>query len=1021
MANDGASAAASTVPTKRRRTNSMDKNVGQHRPRDDDQDTPMPEAAPYENGASKAITSSDSAESSKQWQETIEKVVKSVVSIRFSQVSAFDTEGPETSEATGFIVDAERGYILTNRHVACAGPFVGHAICENHEEVEVFPVYRDPIHDFGILKFDPKAIKYMPVIALPIRPELVRVGLEIRVVGNDAGEKLSILAGFISRTDRNAPEYGDLTYCDFNTNYIQAAASATGGSSGSPVIALDGSVVALQAGGRTAAATDFFLPLDRPLRALQCIQQEKPITRGTIQTQFLHKPFDECRRLGLSAETEADVRGKFPEEIGMLVAEVVLEGGPAWDSLQEGDIMISLNGQLCTKFIPLESTLDESVGKDVEIVVQRGGQNLTFTLSVGDKHAITPDRYVEFSGAKFNNLSYQLARSYAIPVKGVYVCEPAGAFRLDGPDHGWIVESVDHKPVPDLDTFITVVREIPDRARVVVQYRSIHDMHSISTSVVQIDRHWSASFRLAVRNDKTGLWDFTDLGKPRPPVELKPRTARFVQMDKSLGAAGSLVKSFVKVHYYMPCRLDGFPRSRKSGTALVVDKERGLCVVSRSNVPFDMGDLSLTFADSIIVPGKIVFLHPTQNFGFIQYDPKLIGETPVEQAQFSEKEIEQGHTVSFVGFNHNNRIVATKTSVADVTAVTIPQNSTPRFRAVNLDSISVDSNLAAQCGSGVLADEEGKVQALWLTYLGERTQNGHDTEYRMGLPIGSIYPVLERLKQGKRVNLRILGVELFSVLMSTARNMGLSDDWVRKVEEANPVRHQLFMVRRVEAGYERVLEDGDLILAINGQPITRTRELDVQYDNEVLDITVLRKSEVVELKVPTLSADTLETDRVVFCFGALLQPPHHAVRQQSKKLHSGIYISGRSRGSPAYEGSGGGLVPTMWITHVDETPTPDLTTFLDVVRPIPDNTYVRIKTMSFDNVPFVISLRKREHYFPTVELVKDESAECGWRAIKIGKDGEEEEGIVVHVDGLVEDSVEMVEDACEPEVQEPEE
>lgn len=36
------------------------------------------------------------------------------------------------------------------------------------------PVYRDPVHDFGILKFDPKAIKYMPVKALTLRPDLAK-------------------------------------------------------------------------------------------------------------------------------------------------------------------------------------------------------------------------------------------------------------------------------------------------------------------------------------------------------------------------------------------------------------------------------------------------------------------------------------------------------------------------------------------------------------------------------------------------------------------------------------------------------------------------------------------------------------------------------------------------------------------------------------------------------------------------------------------------------------------------------
>jgi S1-C subfamily serine protease len=105
-----------------------------------------------------------------EWQDTIKKVVSNVVAIRFCQTCSFDTDPALTSEATGFVVDSERGYILTNRHVVGSGPFWGHCVFDNHEEVDCYPVYRDPVHDFGLLKYDPKALKYMKADGLTLDP-----------------------------------------------------------------------------------------------------------------------------------------------------------------------------------------------------------------------------------------------------------------------------------------------------------------------------------------------------------------------------------------------------------------------------------------------------------------------------------------------------------------------------------------------------------------------------------------------------------------------------------------------------------------------------------------------------------------------------------------------------------------------------------------------------------------------------------------------------------------------------------
>ncbi|KAI1639783.1 Pro-apoptotic serine protease NMA111 [Biscogniauxia mediterranea] len=930
-----------------------------------------------------------------EWQATIENVVQSVVSIRFCQTCSFDTDSACASEATGFVVDAEKGYIVTNRHVVGAGPFWGYVVFDNHEEVDAYPVYRDPVHDFGILRFDPKAIKYMPVTALTLRPDLAKVGVEIRVVGNDAGEKLSILSGVISRLDRNAPEYGE-GYSDFNTCYYQANAAASGGSSGSPVVNIDGFAIALQAGGRSdGASTDYFLPLDRVLRALRCIQEGKPVERGTIQCQFLMKPFDECRRLGLSPNWEKAVREAFPKETNMLVAEIVLPEGPSYSKIEEGDVLLKVNGEMITQFTRLDDILDSSVGKTVRVTLQRGGEDVDIDIEVGNLHDITPDRFVTVAGASFHDLSYQQARLYGIACKGggVFVCESSGSFRFDSADNGWMIQSVDQKKTPDLNTFIEVLKQIPDRKRVVVTYKHLRDLHTLNTTIINVDRHWSTKMCLAVRNDATGLWDFEDLADPIPQEPPVPRKGAFIQLEHtSHPAVAELVRSFVRVNCSMPLKLDGFPRNRKWGMGLVIDAEKGLVVISRAVVPYDLCDIWITIADSIVVQGKVIFMHPLQNYAIIQYDPALV-DAPVLSARLGNETITQGASTTFIGYNRSGRIVHAATTVTEVTAVAIPANSgAPRYRATNVDAITVDTNLSGQCGSGVLVDKSGTVQALWLTYLGERSHGSRDEEYHLGLATPTLLPVISQIQKGHVPKLRMLSMEFRAIAMSQARVMGVSESWIEKVSSVNKHCHQLFMIskRTFERGsHPSVLLEGDIVLTLNGKMITRVSELDVMYSHEVLDAVIVRESQEMRLQVPTVPADDVETDHAISFCGAILHVPHLAVRQQISKLHSEVYVSARSRGSPAYQY---GLAPTNFITHVNGKPTPDLKTFLENVVKIPDNTYFRLRAMTFDNVPWVITMKKNEHYFPTMEWIKDGSDPCGWKRVTYKSDGHVVEG-----------------------------
>ncbi|KAG1459337.1 hypothetical protein G6F56_006183 [Rhizopus delemar] len=643
--------------------------------------------------------------------------------------------------------------------------------------------------------------------------------------------------------------------------------------------------------------------------------------------------------------------------------------------LEEGDILVTMNGEYVTKFVPFEDTLDSNVTKEIIVEIERGGKPMQLKINVGSLHDVTPDRYVEYGGAILHELSYQLASHYCVPCRGVYVADPAGVFRLDG-DDGWIIKAVDDKETPNLNAFIEVMKGIPDYARVSCVYYSIADVHTILGSIIHIDRHWS-SFRLAVRNDVSGLWDFTELGDPLPPAALVPTTKKIIELDDCIGPSKSLIRCLVKIHFRTPCRLDGFPYNNRHGSGVIVDKERGFVVVGRGIVPNALGDITITIADSIVIPARVLFLHPTHNYSIIQYDPKALGDTNVMSAPISDKKISQGHNVILVAYNHNRRPVFVRTVATEISCDTIPPNGTPRYRAMNLELITLETPLASFCPAGVLADEEGKLQGLWLNFLGESV-NGRESEYSLGVNISIIRPILERLRQGEsNLVLRSLKTEFMVPSMASLYSMGLSDDWINKVEEANPNKHQLFMVRGTEANSESaaVLKELDVLLAINGKVATRMSDIDVQYEADELDLTILREKKEMTVKVKTNTISGDGTSRVVFWAGAALQEPHQAVLQQSKTTPSQIYVTSAHNGSPACMY---GLEATMWITHICDQKVNTLDDLIQQVKDIPDGTYVRVRCIDFDNVPVMLSLKMMNHYFPLTDLARNSEATCGW-------------------------------------------
>ena len=124
----------------------------------------------------------------------------------------------------------------------------------------------------------------------------------------------------------------------------------------------------------------------------------------------------------------------------------------------------------------------------------------------------------------------------------------------------------------------------------------------------------------------------------------------------------------------------------------------------------------------------------------------------------------------------------------------------------------------------------------------------------------------------------------------------------------------------------------------------------------------------------TVALNGRDIDRVLIWAGATLQAPHRAMAAQRGIAPYGVFVSFFFYGSPATHY---GLYAGRRITEVDGQPTPDLDAFLKAVRGKPDRASLRLKTISWNGMTDVITLKLDKHYWPAYEL--DRQSDGSWR------------------------------------------
>jgi pro-apoptotic serine protease NMA111 len=897
-------------------------------------------------------------QNAKNWNDTVQSVSSGVVSIYIDAPMSFDGKWNSSSSATGFIVDARKGIILTNRHVVTPGPVTAKAVLINNEEIDLTPLYIDPVHDFGFYRYDPAQIKYIQPHEFSLSDKMPNVGQEIRMIGNDAGQKVSILDGTISRLDRDAPLYGKGQYNDFNIFYIQAATASTGGSSGSPVINIDGEVVALNAGSQNNSANAFYLPLDIIKTALQQLQTNKKISRGSILSTFTSTPYAELTRLGLSEELESQYRLAFSDRQGLLVIRSIIPESSAEKLLEVGDILLEVEQQPIADFSALETILNEHVNQEVEIQVMRRGKRLSVSVEVSDLDKTSPSSLVRWDGSIFHTLSYQQARHFNKAIRGVYVAASSGGFKKAGVPNRSVITEFNGVRVDTVEELQDQLRQIESGRKINLRYFDFDTPNTTNYALVELQRTWF-EHSYCQKDLKLGYWPCIDTAAP----ENKAATATVVNKNQNV-IVRDIEDSLVRVNFNSPYAIQGrMGNDSREGTGVIVDVAKGWVVVSRSIVFSKLGDVKLTFKNRLEIEGRVEYIHPLHNLALVSYSPQDLGDIPVSQLRFSDKPMVSGDAIVQTGLNNEGVVEYRQTNIDTVDELWLRQFTVPQYIEKNIKvAYLVNPNTVID---GVIADADGDALALW-TYFEESNENGKDPNYILaGMPIHYVKELIA-LASGER-EVFSFDLRLSQIAPVYALQMGLPEEWWLKLQKQNPTENKLLVVVNVpvSAKSANFLKRGDILLEVDGVAVSSFQQVETLSQKPQVSITYFSEGQVNSVQIQTNLLTGNDIEQVFFWSGLYLHAPHRAAQLQGNVSASGVYVASYQFGSPATRY---GMYAMRRIIEIDGQTIATTEDFVAAVKGKAHQSSVLIKSMDFSNVPTVTTLKLDKHYWPFYEM-----------------------------------------------------
>lgn len=274
---------------------------------------------------------------------------------------------PQASLGSGFIIDAEKGLVITNNHVIRDAEEIRVTLHDN-TTLNAKVIGSDEKTDLAVLKVELKGLKLSA--ASFGNSDVMRVGDWVLAIGNPFGLGGTVTSGIISARARdiNSGPYDD---------YLQTDASINRGNSGGPMFNMKGEIIGINtaifspSGG--SVGIGFAIPSNLAKPVIDQLIQYGKTRRGWIGVRIQAVTDDIAESLGV---------GKVR---GALIASVTPKGPAEAAGLQPGDIVMTYNGQAVGEMRQLPRLVAESpINTEAKLGVWRNGKEMTLTVKVAE-------------------------------------------------------------------------------------------------------------------------------------------------------------------------------------------------------------------------------------------------------------------------------------------------------------------------------------------------------------------------------------------------------------------------------------------------------------------------------------------------------------------------------------------------------------------------------------------------------------------------------------------------------------